>query len=179
MKRDLAYYLNLPYKIEIKPIPEEDGGGYIASMPELGRYAIAGDGETIEEAIKSLNEIKEIMFSEWIAQGITIPEPITEQSIAEYSGKFVIRIPRYLHYNLSMQAKRNGVSLNQFIATLLAQNFECHSRNSILEEVLAEIKTIRKHVFEVKSKIDTKLTMKREHFSQMVQAEEHEYSKAA
>ncbi len=75
MKRDLAYYLNLPYKIEIKPIPEEDGGEFVARLPEMGKYAMAGDGETVEEAIQSLNEIKVVMFKEWIEQGISIPEP--------------------------------------------------------------------------------------------------------
>ena len=27
--KDLQYYLNLPYKIEIKKIPDKEGGGWV------------------------------------------------------------------------------------------------------------------------------------------------------
>lgn len=38
----------------------------------------------------------------------------------EYSGKFVIRIPKELHYKLTKQANENGVSLNQYITYKLS-----------------------------------------------------------
>lgn len=37
-----------------------------------------------------------------------------------YSGHFVLRLPRGLHAELSRQAREEGVSLNQYVATLLA-----------------------------------------------------------
>jgi len=175
----LDYYLNLPYKIEIEPIPQDDGGGFAARLPELGRYTIVGDGETIEEAIQSLNEIKEIMLREWLEQGITIPEPEKEQAIEEYSGKFIIRIPKYLHRDLTVQAKKNGVSLNQFIATLLSAGLERHKYSSKFKEILTEVKAIKKHLFDVKNKLDSRPTMKIESFPEIGLSEEHEYSKAA
>ena len=52
-------------RIEIESIPEEDGGGFTAYIPELGRYTIVGDGQTKEKAVESLQKIKEIMFKEW------------------------------------------------------------------------------------------------------------------
>jgi HicB family len=36
------------------------------------------------------------------------------------SGRFVLRIPRGLHAELTRQARDEGVSLNQYVATLLA-----------------------------------------------------------
>lgn len=33
--KNLEYYLNLPYKIELKKIPLDEGGGWAAFMPEL------------------------------------------------------------------------------------------------------------------------------------------------
>jgi hypothetical protein len=36
------------------------------------------------------------------------------------SGRFVVRIPRGLHAELARQARDEGVSLNQYVATLLA-----------------------------------------------------------
>ena len=37
--KNLDYYLNLPYKIELKKIPEKEGGGYGAFMPEFNGVA--------------------------------------------------------------------------------------------------------------------------------------------
>lgn len=44
-----------------------------------------------------------------------IPEPDDD-----YSGKFVVRIPKSLHKLLVNQSKREGISLNQYVANSLA-----------------------------------------------------------
>ena len=75
MKKDLEYYLNLPYKIEIEPIPEEEGGGYLARLPLFGRMGITGDGETIEEALSDLKDFKKRNFEHYLKEGREIPEP--------------------------------------------------------------------------------------------------------
>ena len=38
----------------------------------------------------------------------------------EYSGKILVRIPKELHASLAKAAKRNGVSLNQYLTYKLA-----------------------------------------------------------
>jgi len=121
MERDLNYYLNLPYAIEVVPIPNSQGGGYTARLPEIGRYAITGDGETPEEAINSLEKAKGERFEEYLERGIEIPLPKDEDE--EYSGRFVLRIPKILHHQLAVAAKKNSTSLNQYIGYLLATNF--------------------------------------------------------
>jgi len=40
-----------------------------------------------------------------------IPEPIPDNK--SYSGKFILRIPKSLHRDLSQKATEEGVSLNQ------------------------------------------------------------------
>jgi len=87
MKKDLNYYLNLRYTIELIPIPEEDGGGWRAVIPELGRYAFVGDGDTIEEALAQLEEVKRDYFEDWYKKGIEIPEP---ESYQVYSEEIVV-----------------------------------------------------------------------------------------
>lgn len=52
-----------------------------------------------------------------LASGRNIPEPKSEDG---YSGKFVVRIPKTLHRLLSEQSKREGLSLNQYVASALA-----------------------------------------------------------
>ncbi len=129
MNKNLEYYLNLPYTIEVKPIHDEMGGGYMATLPELGKFAIIGDGETIQEAIGDLTASKERVFSGFIEEGINIPEP---RNTEDYSGKFFVRVPRSLHRDLSKNAKDEGVSLNQYVSYLLSTAFE---RSYIIAEM--------------------------------------------
>ena len=120
----IDYYMNLPYKIEVERIPLEEGGGFSASIPQLGGNAFLGDGETPEEAIRMLTEVQRDIFTDYIKSGVEIPEP--ERQDVEYSGKFVVRVPKYLHRELVLEAKRNSVSLNQFVLSLLAKGVENH-----------------------------------------------------
>jgi predicted HicB family RNase H-like nuclease len=46
-----------------------------------------------------------------IEYGDPIPEPLGDEN---YSGKFVIRIPKSLHRKLAIEAEQEGISLNQY-----------------------------------------------------------------
>jgi antitoxin HicB len=72
---NLDYYLSLPYPIEIVPITQDEGGGFEAFIPQLGRMSLTGAGETPEDAIASLNKVKETVFSIWLNEGFPIPMP--------------------------------------------------------------------------------------------------------
>ncbi|MGP1485832.1 MAG: type II toxin-antitoxin system HicB family antitoxin [Campylobacter sp.] len=77
--KDLEYYLNLPYKIELKKIPQDEGGGWGAFMPEFNGIAFFyGDGETREEALSELEEAFKFTVETLIKDGVKIPEPIDE-----------------------------------------------------------------------------------------------------
>ena len=73
--KNLAYYLVLPYAVEILPISSGEGGGYTACIPCLGRYSAVGDGETPEAADTDLRAALPSLLTGWLAQGIAIPEP--------------------------------------------------------------------------------------------------------
>jgi len=115
-KKDLAYYLALPYKIEIAPIAEDDGGGYNACIPVLGRWSAVGDGDTPEEAITNLRAALPSLIEGWLKDGVKIPEP--EATLP--SGKLVVRLPRTLHARVTDLASANGVSVNTFIVSAVA-----------------------------------------------------------
>ncbi len=70
----IDYYMSLKYPIKVTPIPEEGGGGYYAEIPEL--YGCLGDGETIEEALKNLGDVKYTTIEMFLEKGKLIPEPI-------------------------------------------------------------------------------------------------------
>ncbi|MCG2774755.1 MAG: PAS domain S-box protein [Desulfobacterales bacterium] len=127
MKKDINYYMDLPYTIEVVPIPNSQGGGFIARLPEFGRLAITGDGESREEAIANLLAAQKERLSDYLRKGIKIPEPVQEE---EYSGKFLLRTPAKLHMILSKQAQAEGISLNQYVKSTLekAVVLQEHSR---------------------------------------------------
>jgi len=65
-EKDIEYYMKLPYKIIIEPIPKNEGGGYSASIPQLGEYAFTGDGKTIQEALDHLEIVKRDLFFNYL-----------------------------------------------------------------------------------------------------------------
>jgi len=103
-KKDLDYYLKLRYKIELTPTPKEWGGGWRAEIPELGRYAFVGDGETIEEALAQLEEIKRDYFEDWYKKGIEIPEP---DDYFPFTEEIVIQENYFLGLKHGLETARN------------------------------------------------------------------------
>ena len=52
--------------------------------------------------------------------GNPIPEP-SDRADVNYSGKFLMRVPKRLHAGLAHVAKAQGVSLNQYVLYLLTK----------------------------------------------------------
>jgi antitoxin HicB len=110
-RKDLKFYLNLRYPITIHPDPD---GGCVAEIEELP--GCMTQAETIDEAFKVIEDARQLWLKTAYEEGQDIPLP---RDMEEYSGKFMVRIPRSLHRNLVRAAKREGVSLNQYVTTLL------------------------------------------------------------
>lgn len=53
--------------------------------------------------------------------GSAVPLDSVLEDLEEYSGRFVLRIPRSLHRSLKKAADTEGVSLNQYILYKLAR----------------------------------------------------------
>jgi len=113
MEKTLDYYMNLPYTIELRRDPEE---GWFVRVKEL--RGCMSQGDTAEEAMAMIREAMQLWFEVALEEGLPIPEPRTEE---EYSGKFVVRVPRSLHRELVESASQEGVSLNQYINVALAR----------------------------------------------------------
>jgi antitoxin HicB len=114
-KRSVDDYLHLPYTIEVVREMDPDQPGWVARVLELPGCITQGDdfeelGEMIEDAMRGWIEVA-------LEDGLDIPEPRSEE---DYSGKFVVRVPKSLHHRLVQRAEREGVSLNQFINVVLA-----------------------------------------------------------
>ncbi len=72
MTKDLAYYMNLPYTILLKP-GEDAEEGWLAEIPDLPGCFTAG--ETKEEALAMLDEAKQLWLESCLEHGDPIPEP--------------------------------------------------------------------------------------------------------
>ena len=102
-------YMELPYTIKLRFIKDESGQYYFVSVDELdGCWA---DGETQEKALENLKEAMELWIETKLENGWEVPIPKTDN---EYSGKFIVRIPKTLHRKLSEKAEEEGISLNQY-----------------------------------------------------------------
>jgi antitoxin HicB len=104
------------YPIMLRALLPDEGGGFLAEMPDLP--GCVGDGESEEVAIKDVRDAARQWIAEAKRLGREIPGPSSSEA---YSGKWVQRVPKTLHRRLASQAKREGVSLNTLAATLLAE----------------------------------------------------------
>ncbi len=127
--RNLAYYLNLKYPVQIV---ECDEGGYFVKIPDLP--GCLSQGETVKEALKNVKEAKELWLESAFEHKAEIPLPADER---EYSGKFIVRLPATLHERLALSAEREGVSLNQHVALLLAENNALRNVEKRITQLLA------------------------------------------
>ena len=112
-------YLKLPYHIEIIRDDDEENPGWVARVIELPGCITQGD--TFEELGEMINDAMRGWVGVALENGIPVPEPAPDE---DYSGKFVVRLPRSLHRQLAQTAEREGVSLNQFINVALARAVE-------------------------------------------------------
>jgi antitoxin HicB len=111
--KNLDYYMNLPYNIIVRKDPY---GGYFAKVEEL--EGCMTQGETYEDAFKNIQEAMQLWLEDAIENGLEIPEPVPDE---EFSGKFVLRLPKSLHRKLARNAKKENISLNQYAVYLLAE----------------------------------------------------------
>lgn len=111
----------IDYPFTVKPLTEEDGGGFSIEYPDLP--GCIADGETIEEAITAGKEAIEAWIETANALGRNIPQPGGESLLflTDYSGKYVQRLPKSLHAALSSRAKSEGVSINTLALSYIAQ----------------------------------------------------------
>ena len=108
-------YLKLPYTKMIKEVNDESGHYYYGCVLELDGCQSPGD--SLEELMVSLNEAMEGYLEVKLENNIPIPMP---QQDDNYSGKFIVRLPKSLHKRLSIEASKEGVSLNQWACYKLA-----------------------------------------------------------
>ncbi len=118
-------YARLPYHFVLLQDEWEDGtAGWFVRVDEL--EGCMSQGGSPEEAIGRAREAILAWTESEIEAGHEIPLPREEP---DASGRFLVRLPRGLHNALAAEARREGVSLNQFVTAALAGTIGWRSRD--------------------------------------------------
>ena len=117
------------YQVNIIALPENDGGGYLAIVPELPGCKI--DGDTPEEALQAIQGAIE----EWIeiekADGKEIPQPKGYRPPTDYSGRLGLRLPKWMHAGVAQAAEDEECSINQYIQNAIAYSLGMRDKKDI------------------------------------------------
>lgn len=109
-----AEYLKKPYSRVV--VPESDGSFRSEIQEFPGCIAV---GDTAAEALVNLEEVAASWIESVRERGQNVPEPFEEN---EFSGKLVLRLAKSIHQKAASAARRDGVSLNTFIANCVAEH---------------------------------------------------------
>ena len=102
----------MKYEFTVYRMSVEGHDFWVAESKSL--KGCVGQGETCEEAISEL-ESNELEWLETAKKyGITIP-PVSVHKEMEFSGKTMLRLSPFTHEQASENAKRLGISLNQYL----------------------------------------------------------------
>ncbi len=113
------------YPIEV--FWSDEDGGFIAVAPDLS--GASAWGKTEAEAIKELRTVIELWIKAARKVGNAVPMP-SDRADVNYSGKFLMRVPKRLHAELAHAAKAQGVSLNQYVLYLLTKGHGARAKRA-------------------------------------------------
>ena len=109
---EVLEYLWQPWTIEIRPYSD---GGFFGRVVELPGCMTEGD--TREEVIEMIDEAR----AEWLAAALENGDPIPQPTgSSDYSGKIFVRTSPQLHRKVAQEASRQGISMSQWVAEVLA-----------------------------------------------------------
>lgn len=130
-RRELTFYLSLRYPVTIHTDPDS---GYVAEIEELP--GCMTQAETIDEAFRAIEDAQQLWIKTAYDDGQDIPLP---RDMEKYPGKFLVRIPKSLHRALTRAAKHEGVSLNQYVTSLLASGVYGDVMVTQINTILAQV----------------------------------------
>jgi predicted HicB family RNase H-like nuclease len=113
--KTIEEYMALPYTMIVRWSADDEL--FVATVKEI--EGCTGHGDTEADALVMLRD----NLKEWIAYCLEScdPIPIPADSVELPSGKWLQRVPRSLHAALTVAAEEEGVSLNQYVVSVLAR----------------------------------------------------------
>lgn len=110
--KDINYYIGLDYEIIIKKIAQSEGGGWFAYYKDF--KGVMGDGETLDEALNSVQEA----FRAYLNEAIANKEHIFEPHSQEKSLRINISMPERILKKIDEYIEPLHISRSAFIQKL-------------------------------------------------------------
>jgi predicted RNase H-like HicB family nuclease len=137
VKININELIKQPYNIIIQ---QDLDGCYYAKVEELdGCFA---EGQTAQEAWENIQD----SMKNWmeIAQEMNVPIPLPKSNQeTEYSGKYLLRMPKKLHKELTMTAEEEGISLNLLMVNLLSSRLSFQRIEQKITDLCATSNSIK------------------------------------
>ncbi len=115
---ELHNYLALSYPVELRQLSDEEGGGWFACIPALGRHLVRATGNSPDEALQELDATRHLFINDMYERRVSIPLPPNPEE--EYSGNPGLRLPKEVHKLVAQRAREQGTSLNSYLNTLIS-----------------------------------------------------------
>lgn len=113
-KKDLKYYLNLPWSFTVEQEGEKSNRYYIIRVNELP--GVCTDAATVEEGMELIKEAIEATVKLYLRNGEILPEPIKK---SEFKGSISYRTTSERHYYVAKIAKTMRKSISKTIDELV------------------------------------------------------------
>ena len=110
----------MQYPFNVTQMRVDDMVFWVAKSSVLN--GCVGQGDTPDEAMAELAENENMWLETAREMEIPIP-PVPVEQMTECSGKFTVRVAPHVHQTAAELAKKQGISLNQYINdAIVAQN---------------------------------------------------------
>jgi len=113
-KKDLNYFLNLPWEFEVEKAPD---GGYYSRVKGLPCHSY---GENLKEAAENINEALELYIEGSLEENLPIIEP---DYLKKCTGRLSIRISKSLHCKLAKIADEEDVSISHLVNDAIIKKY--------------------------------------------------------
>jgi antitoxin HicB len=104
--------MSLTYGVLLEPLEADGVRELSAVVPDLPGCVAAGD--TPEEALANVEQAVGVWIADARECGVHVPHP------RRRSGRFTVRVPAWIHAELETVAALENVSLNPYVASVLA-----------------------------------------------------------
>lgn len=109
MKKNKKYYLGLEYGIATRELSEEEGSGILAYYTDMP--FVAGDGDTIAEAIEDAKSA----FASYLDLALEKGDSIIEPSHLTKTKRINITIPLYALERIDKYTKSHNINRSTFL----------------------------------------------------------------
>lgn len=96
-------------------VVKEEDGSWSVTYPDL--VGVGGGGKTVQEAVREAEENRKVWTETRLEEGLPVPIPGKPSEAA----RLTLRLPRSLKVRLELEAAAEGVPLNTYCLTRLAE----------------------------------------------------------